>query len=148
MGLFKGMKDMKDMLGATPGLLDQANQLSANAQVMQQQAAQQAAQQQAAYQQAPAIQGASYGAAPVALYSADLPADLGEPIAGVDLATFAQVSAGLAAYNYDQSKAVVIAAERGIDAASWQLAVDGWNARITGNPAVARQFNAFYTGRV
>ena len=45
MGLFKGMKDTKDMLHATPGLLDQANQMKANAQVMQQQAIQ----QQAAY---------------------------------------------------------------------------------------------------
>ena len=134
MGLFKGMKDMKDMLHAAPGLLDQANQLSANGQAMQQQAAQQAAGAAAA---------ASYATAP----AAPVPAELLEPIAGVDLATFAQVSAGLAAYAYDQTQAVVLAGQRGIDAASWDAAVDGWNGRIAANPAVARQFNALYTGR-
>jgi hypothetical protein len=138
MGLFKGMKDMKDMLHATPGLLDQANQMKANAQVMQQQAIQ----QQAAYQQG-GMPGAFAPAPTIA--DTDLPADLDAPIAGVDLATFAQVSAGLAAYDYDQSKAVGLAAERGIDAAGWQLAVDGWNERIAAHPAVARRFNALYT---
>lgn len=136
MGLFKGMKDMKDMLHATPGLIDQANQMQANAQVMQQQAALQAQQQ--------AMAGAVATAPPA---GAGIAADLAAPIAGVDLATFAQVSAGLAAYDYDQSKAVVLAGERGIDAASWQAAVDGWNARIAAHPEVARQFNALYTGR-
>lgn len=141
MGLFKGMKDMKDMLHATPGLLDQANQMQANAAVMQQQATQ----QQAAYQQAGTMPGAFAPAPTIA--NTELPAELDAPIAGVDLATFAQVSAGLAAYDYDQSKAVVLAAERGIDAGSWQLAVDGWNERIAAHPAVARRFNALYTGR-
>lgn len=39
MGLFKGIKDLKGMLGAAPGLLDQANQLTANARAMQENAA-------------------------------------------------------------------------------------------------------------
>lgn len=74
------------------------------------------------------------------------PADL-EPINGVDLEAFAQVSAGLAAYNYDTSKAVEIAAARGIAADDWTTAVDGWNERIKANPAVAKEFNRLYTGR-
>lgn len=130
MGILKGFKDMKSMVNAAPGLLEQTAQLSANAQAMQAQAA----------------QGTMPGAMPAASVEA-LPAELSAPIAGVDLASFAQVSADLAQYGYDQTKAVGLAAVRGIDAASWQTAMDGWNARIAANPAVARQFNAHYTGR-
>ncbi len=39
MGLFKGMKDMKDMVAAAPGMVESAQQMGANAQVMQQQQA-------------------------------------------------------------------------------------------------------------
>jgi len=136
MGLFKGIKDMKDMMGAAPGLLEQSSQLSANAHAM----AAQAAQQQAA---------GSYGGTTYAIPNTaqEIPAELLEPIAGVDLAVFAQISAGLAQYNYDQSKAVEIAAARGIDATRWQTALDGWNGRIASAPAVASLFNAYYTGR-
>jgi hypothetical protein len=131
--MLKGFKDMKDMMAATPGLLEQTGQLQANAQAMQ-----------AAQATAPA--GAHHGfGAPVA--PAPLPAELSEPIAGVDLATYAQVSAGLAQFNYDTTRAPELAAQRGIAAADWQTASDGWNARITASPAVAQHFNAFYTGR-
>ena len=127
MGLFKSVKDMKSMVSAAPGLIDQANQMSANAQAMQQ-------------AQAMAFQGNGVSAAPA-------PSELFAPIAGVELAVFAQISAGLAQYNYDQSKAVGLAAAQGIDSASWQLALDGWNQRIAAHPAVAQRFNALYTGR-
>lgn len=129
MGLFKSVKDMKKMVSAAPGLLDQANQLSANAHAMQQAQAQ----AQAAAHQAPV----TAVAAP----------ELLAPIAGVQLATFAQISAGLAAYNYDQSKAAGLAAAQGIDSVSWQAALDGWNQRIAAHPTVAQRFNALYTGR-
>ena len=131
MGLFKGIKDLKGMLGAAPGLLDQANQLTANARAIQ---------ENAAAAQADSQRGSS----PLE----SMPANLAEPIAGVDLATFAQVSAGLAQYNYDQSKATLLASSRGIDAASWAIAMSGWNQRIAAYPVVARQFNSLYTGRI
>ncbi len=124
MGLFKSVKDMRSMVSAAPGLIDQANQMSANARAMQ---------------QAQAYQPAGM--------AAPAPADVFEPIAGVELATFAQISAGLAQYAYDQNKAVGLAAARGIDSTNWQTALDGWNQRIAANPAVAQRFNAFYTGR-
>lgn len=127
MGLFKSVKDMKSMVSAAPGLFDQANQMSAYAQTMQQAQAQTA------------------DRAPSAATAA--PAERFAPIAGVELATFAQISAGLAAYNYDQSKAVGLAAALGIDSATWQAALDGWNQRITAYPDVAQRFNALYTGR-
>ena len=70
-----------------------------------------------------------------------------EPVAGVSLELFAEVSKGLAAYGYDQSKAVEIAAEKGVSGENWQLALDGWNVRMKANKAVAQRFNALYTGR-
>ena len=51
---------------------------------------------------------------------------------------------GLAAHGYDQSKAVEIAAAKGVPADSWQQALDGWNVRVKPNPAVAQRFNTAY----
>ena len=139
MGMLKGFKDIKNMMAATPGLLEQTSQLSANAQAMSAQAA--------------AAAGTAPGAAPghhgrvAASAGSPLPDELSAAIAGVDLATYAKVSAGLAQFGYDTSRIGEVAAQHGIDPISWQTAMDGWNARITASPAVASQFNAFYTGR-
>lgn len=132
MGMFKQLKDAKKMVEAAPGLVDQSMQMAAQAQQMA------AAQQQAAQQQAAQLAGQ----APATAGPATGP-DF-EPVAGVSLEQFAAVSKGLAAYNYDQSKAVEVAMSKGISPESWQQAVDGWNARITANPAVAQQFNLHY----
>jgi hypothetical protein len=134
MGMLKRAKDMKEMLNAAPGMVQQAQQLSAQAQQMA--AAQQmvAAQQMAAAQQAMQAPGG-------AMTGADF-----EPIAGVGLDQFAAVSKGVAAYNYDASKLVEIAAARGIDALRWDQASRGWNDRIKANPAVAQRFNQLYRG--
>ena len=132
MGLFKDLKNMKETVAAAPGMIEQAQQLGANAQQM-------AAQQQAmAAQQAAAAQAAAAGAATGPDF---------EPIAGVSLELYAEISKGLAAVNYDQSQAPAIAATKGVSGENWQAAVDGWNARMTANPAVASRFNALYTGR-
>jgi hypothetical protein len=128
MGLFKQIKDMKQTVAAAPEMIEQAQQMQANAQQMQAQQA--AAAQQAAQQEAAGATGPDY-----------------ELISGVSLEQFADVSKGLAAVNYDQSQAPAIAATKGISGESWQAAVDGWNARIKANPAVAKRFNALYMGR-
>jgi hypothetical protein len=128
-GLFKQMKDMKRTVEATPGMLEQAQLLAAQAQQM-------AAAQQAAAQVPVASAYAGYAGGP----------DF-EPIAGVSLDQYADISKGLAAYGYDQSKAVDVAASRGVSSDDWQQAVDGWNARMVANPAVAQQFNKLYVGR-
>jgi hypothetical protein len=127
-GLFKQIKDMKQTVAAAPEMVEQAQQMAANAQQMQAQQA--AAAQQASQQEAAGATGPDY-----------------EPISGVSLEQFAEVSKGLAEVNYDQSQAPAIAATKGISAESWQAAVDGWNARIKANPAVAKRFNALYMGR-
>ena len=128
MGLFKQIKDMKQTVAAAPEMVEQAQQMAANAQQMQAQQA--ASAQQASQQEAAAATGPDF-----------------EPISGVSLEQFAEVSKGLAEVNYDQSQAPAIAATKGISGEAWQAAVDGWNARIKANPAVAKRFNALYMGR-
>jgi hypothetical protein len=70
-----------------------------------------------------------------------------EPIAGVSLALYAQISKGLAAYNYDIAKGPEVAASRGVSAEDWDTAMTGWNDRIKGSRIVAQEFNALYMGR-
>jgi hypothetical protein len=126
-GMFKQFKDLKATVHEAPAMVANAQQLAANAQAM---AANQAAMQQAA------------AAPPVAAVGPDF-----EPIAGVSLALYADISKSLATVNYDMARAPEVAASKGVDAASWAAALDGWNARITANPVVAKQFNSLYTGR-
>jgi hypothetical protein len=130
-GLFKQMKDMKTMVNAAPGMVKQAQEMGAQAQ-------QYAATQQAATQQATAVQQAA-----VASQASD--ADF-EPIAGVSIERYVEVSKGLAAYGYDPTKATDVAASIGIDADSWQTASEGWNQRMRANPGVAQRFNTIYRG--
>jgi hypothetical protein len=70
-----------------------------------------------------------------------------EPVAGVSLELYAEISKGLAAYNYDQSKAPEIAASKGVSADAWDAAMTEWNVRMKRNPGVAKAFNSYYTGR-
>jgi len=136
MGLFKQLKDMKETVAAAPGMVEEAQKMAANAQAM-------AAQQQAAAAQYQAqAMAAAYGAPGATATGPDF-----EPVAGVSLELYAEISKGLAAYNYDQTKAPEIAATKGISAMAWQEAVDTWNARMKTNPAVGQRFNALYTGR-
>jgi hypothetical protein len=132
MGLFKQMKDMKKTVEAAPGMIEQAQQLGAQAQEMQ--AAQQSAAQQAVAQQQAAAQQAAAAGGP----------DL-EPIAGVSIELYAEISRESAAHPGDLAKAAEVAASKGIGGDAWQQAMDGWNARMT-NPAVAQRFNQLYSG--
>ena len=68
------------------------------------------------------------------------------PIAGVSLEQYVDISKGLAAYGYDQSKAALVAASKGVSADSWDAAVEGWNERITANRAIGQRFNQLYMG--
>ena len=131
MGLFKQMKDMKNVVNAAPDMVRQAQQMSAQAQ-------QYATAQQVAYQQSQAAQQST-----VAAQATD--ADF-EPIAGVSLEAYVAVSKGLAAYGYDPTKAPEVAASMGINSDSWQQASEGWNSRMRANPGVAQRFNAVYRG--
>jgi len=135
MGIFKQMKDMKDMVSAAPGLIEQAQQMGAQAQQM-------AAAQQAAAQARMAQYG---GAQPGAFGQQAAPTGPDfEPIDGVTLEQFAAVGKAVAAYNYDGTKLPGIAASMGISGPAWESASRGWNDRLLANPAVAQRYNQLY----
>jgi hypothetical protein len=135
MGMFKQFKDMKATVAAAPSMVEEAQRMAANAQAM-------AAQQQAAAAAYMAQQQAGAGAAAGVAAGPDF-----EPVAGVSLELYAEISKGLAAYNYDQNMAPMLAGQKGIAPDAWQTAVDTWNARMKTNPAVGQRFNALYMGR-
>ena len=130
MGIFKQMKDMKDMVTAAPGLVEQAQQMGAQAQQM--------AAAQARLAQLGGTQPGAFGqqAAPA---GPDF-----EPIDGVTLEQFAAVGKAVAAYNYDGTKLPEIAASKGIPGPAWESASRGWNDRMMANPAVAQRYNQLY----
>lgn len=123
MGLFtKQLGDLGKMVQAAPALIEQANLLSAQAATYQQQMDAQAA---------------------AALTAEPQPGNL-EPIAGVDLDRYARIVKGIAAFGYDQTQLVAVAAAHGVDASSWAAAQDGWGARIQADRGVGRRFNELY----
>jgi hypothetical protein len=125
MDIFKGISDMKDMVAAAPGLLESANEMAANAQA-----------NAAAYQQ----QVPGYAAPAPEPQAGDL-----DPIAGVSLELYAQISKQLATVGYDQAKAAGIAATHGVSSANWSTAEKGWGDRIRADRGVGVKFNALYT---
>jgi hypothetical protein len=142
MGIFKQIKDMKDMVNAAPGLVQQAQQMGAQAQQMA--AAQQAA-AQAQMAQYRGGQPGAFGQPPGGFGQPPAPAGPDfEPIDNVSLDQFAAVTKAVAAFNYDGSKLPEIAASRGIPAYAWETACNGWNERIKSNPAVAQRYNLLY----
>ena len=141
MGIFKQIKDMKDMVNAAPGLVEQAQQMGAQAQQMA------AAQRAAAQAQMAQYGGAQPGAFGQQAGAFGQQAEAGpdfEPINGVSLDQFAAVTKAVAAFNYDGSKLAEIAASKGIPAYAWETACNGWNGRIKSNPAVAQRYNQLY----
>ncbi len=144
MGLFKQIKDMKDMVESAPGMMESANQLSANAQA---QAA--AAQAQAAQFQAGGYPGAMPGQAYVNNLNQNMhgepdPAKL-EPINGVSLETYAAILKELGARGNDQALLPEIAQSHGVKPDDWEKAKEGWGARMKGDLALGSKFNALYT---
>jgi hypothetical protein len=134
MGLFKQIKDMKNMVETAPEMIRNAQAMGAQAQELA-----------AAQRAAAAARMASGAQSPVAVpLAGGAPT---EPIAGISLALYAEISKGLAAFGYDQSKAVEVAASKGVSSEGWAAALDGWNARIKADRAVAQEFNRLYTGR-
>ena len=134
MGIFKQMKDMKDMMNATPGLVEQARQLGAQAQQMAE------AQRAAAHAQ---VAPGGFGQPDAFGQPAPTGPDF-EPIEGVSLDQFAAVTKAVAAYNYDGSRLPEIAESRGIPGYAWETACNGWNERIKSNPAVAQRYNQLW----
>lgn len=138
MGLFKQMKDMKNMVETAPERVRAAQAMGAQAQEMA--AAQRAAASAQMASVAQAASTASSASAPAGAVST-------EPIAGVSLGLYADIARDLAAYGYDRSKGVEVAASKGVSAGSWGAALEGWNERIKSDRTVAQAFNRLYTER-
>lgn len=136
MGMFKQMKDMKNMVEQAPDMINQAQQLGAQAQEMG------AAQQAAAMQQQQQAMAAANAAAAAGGMTAD-GADF-SPINGVTLEQYASICKGLGAGAADPAQAHAAAAAAGIDAADWDAAMAGWGQRMQGGTAVGQKFNALY----
>jgi hypothetical protein len=129
MGMFKQLKDMKQMVEAAPGMIQQAQELGAQAQQMA------AAQQAAAQAQMAQMTGAA-GAPPT---GPDF-----EPIAGVTLEQYTTIAKALVAVHNDQSQVAGIASAHGVSPADWETASSAWASRIQANPAVGLRFNQLY----
>lgn len=127
--LRKSIKDMKTMVGAAPGLVEQANQLQAQAQQMQEANAATAAQGQAM------------------MTGTTIPPDDPRlaPIAGVTLEKYAEVSKAAALQGADEAGLVGLALARGVvSPEAWVEAYQGWNARMQGDMQLATQFGHLY----
>ena len=115
MGLFKNLK----------GTMDQAGEMTAQAQQMQENAM---AQQQAAN-------------APV-----DLDDPMWEPIEGVTLDQYAQVTAALATQNLGGVENVKAWVEtQGVPEGTWETVQNGWVQRMGANEAVRTRYGVLYS---
>ena len=123
MGLFKQMKQMREVDAEAPAMIAGAQQL-----------------QQAQLQQA------QMAAAATPTATMPTPGDATEEIAGVSLERYAAISRDLARRGGDQALAPTVAAEHGVDRAAWDAAVAGWNQRMAADPTVAQRFNLLWRG--
>jgi hypothetical protein len=123
MGVFRQVKDMNSIAFDAPSRIEEAQRMATKAQVF----------------------GAAYGARPVSVVPSVGPdgPDF-EPIAAVSLQLYAQIAKSLATVDYDLSRSIRLAGDKGVSEESWAKAVEGWNARMAANPAVGTQFSALY----
>jgi hypothetical protein len=148
MGLFKQIKDMKDMVEAAPGMMEAANQAGANAQAQAAAAQAQAAQFQAGGYGMPGVMPAgsqAYVNNLNANINGEPSADALKPINGVSLEAYTAIIKELGARGNDQSLLPEIASSHGVKAADWEKAKEGWGARIKDDRALGTKFNALYT---
>jgi len=125
MNLFKPFSDMAKMVNAAPGLIQQANELQAQAAVYQ---------QQMAAQNEQAIR--SMTAQPD-------PQHLG-PIAGVDLELYTRIVKTIGTGGYDEARLAATAGAYGVSPEAWREAQAGWGSRIQVDRGLGRRFNELY----
>jgi hypothetical protein len=124
MGLFKQMKDMKTVVAAAPGLIDQAQQMQASAAAMQ------------------GTHGAGVPGGSYAPGSVDGP--VMDPINGITLEEYARIAKTIGEQRLDQAGTEALVQRIGHTVADWQAAYDGWNERFKGNTALSVQFGTIY----
>ncbi|MGB0872495.1 MAG: hypothetical protein ACPHCI_04265 [Solirubrobacterales bacterium] len=133
MGMFKQMKDMKNVVEQAPDMINQAQQMGAQAQEM------------AAAQQAAAMQAQQQATAGAAAAQATGEGDF-SPINGVTLEQYVAICKQLGPSAADPTAAHAAASAAGIDAADWDAASAGWGQRMQGGTAVGQRFNQLYQG--
>lgn len=127
MGMFKRMKDMKDVVAAAPDMIDQSMQMQ-----------QQAAQLQAQMGMGGALGGMQQGAAAVN------PAML-EPIDGISLERYAQLSKSIGTRQLTSEAQVhEFLVTQGHTPEQWQSAWAGWNKRMEQDMSLAGHFSAMF----
>lgn len=125
MGLFKGLRDMKDMVEAAPATIEAAQQAGAAAQ---------------AY--GATAQMAGMGAMPGALDPND-PALA--PIAGIDINRYAQLSKAIGHFQLKTGEQIdQYMTSQGVTPEAWQAAYDGWTERMKGNMPLAVHYGQLY----
>ena len=123
MGLFKGMKDMKDAVAGAPGMIDQAQQMQANA---------------AAYQ-------ANMGMAGGVPQQIDPNDPILAPIAGIDLMRYAQLSKAIGHYQLKTQEQIdQYMQSGGHSPEDWQAAYDGWNERFKANMSLSALYAQYF----
>ncbi len=123
MGVFKQVKEMHYVAEDGPTRIEEAQRMAAKAQ----------------------MHSTAYGSRVVRIrpkVGSDGP-DF-EPIASVSLELYAQIAKSLATIDYDLSRSIRLAGDKGVSEESWSIAVAGWNARMVANPAVGTRFSALY----
>jgi len=129
MGVFKQIKDMKNVVAQTPAMVEQAQKMAQQAQQMQ------AAQMAAAQAQMGQMAGAPAGGVDPALL---------EPIAGISLERYAQLARSIGERKLDQAGVESFVKLQGHTPEDWQMAYDGWNARFKNNMPLSVQFGTIY----
>lgn len=135
MGLFKQMKDLRNVAAQAPDMVAQAQQTAAAAQAY-------AAQQQAAYGMTGYGAANAFGAPVATGMAADDPRLA--PIAGVDLAMYARVSKAASQEGLTADGVVAKAQSFGIAADAWQQAATGWPARMRGDTQLAVHYGNLF----
>jgi hypothetical protein len=126
MGLFKQMKQMKDVMAEAPDLVRSSMEM-------------QQAMQTAPPPAAGAATGGAAGGPATALDD--------ETIGNVSLARYAEICRTSTERGVtDLPGVAAVAAEHGVDANDWDVAVNGWNARFAHDTAAAMRFNALWRG--
>ena len=118
MAAFKKIKDLKKAVSAAPDMIEQAQKLQEQAQGMQ-------------------AAGASAGAA-------GIDPQLLEPIAGVTLEKYAELSKAVGERKLDQAGIESFVQLHGLTPEAWKAAYDGWNARFKDNMPLSVHFGSLY----
>jgi hypothetical protein len=127
MGLFKGLRDMKDMVEGAPAQIAAAQQAGA------------AAQAYGATAQAAGM-GGMPGTAPM---NPNDPAMA--PIEGIDINRYAQLSKAIGHFQLKTSEQIdQYMTSQGVTPEAWQAAYDGWTERMKGNMQLAVQYGQLY----